>query len=401
VAVALVAGAAVTGAVPAGALENTTVEHIVDGDTFDVRTGNVVTRIRLLNVDTPEMKGPDGLPECLAPEATATLASLLPIGSAVQLDYDVVKADRYGRTLAAAINSGGIDVGAELARLGLAVPLTVGGNDRFRPTVDAAAQGARAAQTGVFDPNLACTPTAMVAALEAQARTMPETLPKDTAGIALAIASAAGVQMAAESTGESISAMTWLSKPLRKTFDTRVAAVLYKSSHLKSRGVEKIGPSHSAETSASTQKKAAQQTKAKADKQKAKGSAAKKARSARDSAARNAAAQRAGETARIAAEIEAARVAAEAEAARVAAEAEAARVAAEAAAAEAARVAREDAARRTASQGGSSGGSSGSGGSAGSGAGDGGGSTYTGCRNYNGYGMIDTKGRHFQPIPCP
>ncbi|MDX2377216.1 thermonuclease family protein [Microbacterium sp. LRZ72] len=32
--------------------------------------------------------------------------------------------------------------------------------------------------------------------------------------------------------------------------------------------------------------------------------------------------------------------------------------------------------------------------------GGGGGSTYTGCRNYNGTGMIDDKGRSFQPIPC-
>ncbi|WP_345542887.1 thermonuclease family protein [Microbacterium jejuense] len=79
-----------------------------------------------------------------------------------------------------------------------------------------------------------------------------------------------------------------------------------------------------------------------------------------------------------------------AEADRLAAE-EAARAAAEKAAAD--QAARE-AAERQSRNSGSSGGGGGS-------SGDGGGSTYTGCRNYNGYGMIDTKGRHFEPIPCP
>ena len=76
---------------PAEAAESATVEKIVDGDTIDVRTGDLVTRVRLLNIDTPEMKGADGAPECLAVEATAALAELLPIGSAVQLEYDEVR----------------------------------------------------------------------------------------------------------------------------------------------------------------------------------------------------------------------------------------------------------------------------------------------------------------------
>lgn len=76
--------------------------------------------------------------------------------------------------------------------------------------------------------------------------------------------------------------------------------------------------------------------------------------------------------------------------------AEADRIAAEEAARAAADQAARDAAERQTSNGGSSDSSNN-----GSSSGDGGGSTYTGCRNYNGYGMIDPQGRHFEPIPCP
>ncbi|MFJ4761298.1 thermonuclease family protein [Kocuria marina] len=56
----------------------TTVERVVDGDTLDATIAGKSTRVRLLNINTPEVAR-DGQPgECLADEATAKLEDLLP-----------------------------------------------------------------------------------------------------------------------------------------------------------------------------------------------------------------------------------------------------------------------------------------------------------------------------------
>ena len=53
--VAVGAGVVATAASTDGAV----VTHIVDGDTFDATVDGRSTRIRLLNIDTPETKDPD------------------------------------------------------------------------------------------------------------------------------------------------------------------------------------------------------------------------------------------------------------------------------------------------------------------------------------------------------
>lgn len=120
-----------------------TVQNVIDGDTIDVAQGGETTRIRLLNIDTPEMGK-----ECLTEEAKQYLAGLLLVGTVVTLSYDIVHVDKYGRTLAGVFKEG-VLINASVAEEGLAVPMKVGGNTRFFSEVSAAADRARAAGKGI------------------------------------------------------------------------------------------------------------------------------------------------------------------------------------------------------------------------------------------------------------
>jgi micrococcal nuclease len=76
------------------------VVHPVDGDTVDVRLGQVEERVRLIGIDTPESVAQDRPVECFGPEAKARLAELLPEGTEVRLERDVEARDRFNRLLA-------------------------------------------------------------------------------------------------------------------------------------------------------------------------------------------------------------------------------------------------------------------------------------------------------------
>ena len=123
--------------------DTVTVQSIIDGDTIDVVQDGETTRIRLLNIDTPEMGK-----ECLAEEAKQYLAGLLPVDTVVTLEYDAEREDKYGRTLAGVFKDGSL-VNASIAEEGLAIPIQVGANGRFYPDVSAAAHRARAAGKGI------------------------------------------------------------------------------------------------------------------------------------------------------------------------------------------------------------------------------------------------------------
>ena len=93
-----------------------TVESISDGDTIRVTLGEVSTRVRLLNIDTPETKHPSKAVQCLGPEATDLLESLLEPGDDVVLRYDKERTDRHGRTLAGVFEDE-VLLNAEIARI--------------------------------------------------------------------------------------------------------------------------------------------------------------------------------------------------------------------------------------------------------------------------------------------
>ncbi len=77
---------------PTSGLTPCTVERITDGDTF---TCSGVGPVRPIGFDTPEQSQ-----EPFYTAAKAALASLMPVGSMVQLEFDQAPKDRNGRTLA-------------------------------------------------------------------------------------------------------------------------------------------------------------------------------------------------------------------------------------------------------------------------------------------------------------
>lgn len=143
------------------------VTKIVDGDTLDVEIDGSVERIRLLNIDAPEVTEPDV--ECLGPEASELLMSLIPVGTEVALEYDVERTDPYDRTLAGVYTGSGTFVNAEVARAGLATAVVFGANDRFLPEVERAQAEAQAAGRGLHSAEVECTVPGRVEALVAAA----------------------------------------------------------------------------------------------------------------------------------------------------------------------------------------------------------------------------------------
>ena len=118
--------------VPAGAQQATVVRH-TDGDTVVLRGIGVgplparPTKVRLLEIDTPEVR-PE--PECLGEDAAERTARLLPLGSRVRVEADRQATDRFGRTLLYVWTAEGVSVEEVLLREGLATVLYVRPNNR-------------------------------------------------------------------------------------------------------------------------------------------------------------------------------------------------------------------------------------------------------------------------------
>lgn len=129
--------------------ESATVERIIDGDTLDASIKRETVRIRLLNIDTPEI-GRDGNPsECFAEEAKQRLAELVPPGTKVHLEYDQERLDKYGRTLAGVFRDDQF-VNEQLAREGLGRAMLVEPNSRFYQRILDAESEPREAGHGIF-----------------------------------------------------------------------------------------------------------------------------------------------------------------------------------------------------------------------------------------------------------
>jgi micrococcal nuclease len=129
-----------------------TVVTVVDGDTIDVRIGGRDERVRMVGIDTPETKRPDTPVECFGPEATAYTAGMLPPGTEVRIERDVVGRDDYGRLLGYVHLAGtsGAFVNLEVVRNGFALPLTIAPNDTYAAEFAAAARQAEARDVGLW-----------------------------------------------------------------------------------------------------------------------------------------------------------------------------------------------------------------------------------------------------------
>ena len=116
----------------APAVGDASVVAVIDGDTIDVAIDGRRERVRMLGIDTPEVHPADGPPECFGPEAAAFTASLLPPGSEIRLERDIVGRDHYGRLLAHVYRrDDGLLVNEAILRGGYAQPLTIEPNRAF------------------------------------------------------------------------------------------------------------------------------------------------------------------------------------------------------------------------------------------------------------------------------
>ena len=113
------------------------VTRVVDGDTISVELpGADDEYVRYIGIDTPETVKPGTPVQCGGPRAHAVNERLVG-GRTVTLRFDAERRDVYGRLLAYVFlpgqGPGGrpLFVNAELARRGLARPLTIPPNDSF------------------------------------------------------------------------------------------------------------------------------------------------------------------------------------------------------------------------------------------------------------------------------
>ncbi len=133
------------------------VDRVVDGDTIRVvaapggsipEGGSI--RIRLLNIDTPELVR-DGEPaECGAEAATERVEGLVASGDLVWLVADQQDRDRFDRPLRGVWLDDGTFLNELLAAEGYAEAVLFPPNDRFYPRIEAAVDRARAAGRGIW-----------------------------------------------------------------------------------------------------------------------------------------------------------------------------------------------------------------------------------------------------------
>jgi micrococcal nuclease len=142
-----------------GAVEaNAEVDFVIDGDTIDVLIDGTEERVRLIGIDTPETKKPNTPIECFGPEATSFTTSLLPVGTPVRLERDIVNRDHFGRLLAYVYRAGdGIFVNYEVLRQGFGTPLSIEPNTTHIELFVDAARTAEASDVGIWS---VCTDSA-------------------------------------------------------------------------------------------------------------------------------------------------------------------------------------------------------------------------------------------------
>ena len=97
------------------------VQKVIDGDTIKV---SEVGKLRLIGIDTPELKDPRKPVQCFAVEASNKAKELLN-GRRVYLAYNPTeKLDKYNRTLAYVFRDDGLDFNAEMIKAGYAQAYT-------------------------------------------------------------------------------------------------------------------------------------------------------------------------------------------------------------------------------------------------------------------------------------
>jgi micrococcal nuclease len=139
---------------PSGAASltpNAVVEHVVDGDTVQVRVAGGRHTVRLIGIDTPETVDRRRPVQCYGPEASAYTKSLLPPGTPLHLELDAEPRDVYNRLLVYVHRANdGLFVNLDLATNGYADELRIEPNIAHNAAIASAVHDARAAGRGLW-----------------------------------------------------------------------------------------------------------------------------------------------------------------------------------------------------------------------------------------------------------
>lgn len=122
------------------------VAQVLDGDTVVLEDGR---KVRLLGIDAPELEKEGKPAEFLAHKAKAALREWAQ-GKRVRLEYDELRYDRYGRTLAHLFLPDGTHLNRELVRQGLARVYVIPPNVRYRDELLAAQREAIQGPRGIW-----------------------------------------------------------------------------------------------------------------------------------------------------------------------------------------------------------------------------------------------------------
>ena len=128
------------------------VVRVVDGDTVAIAQGRKVLTIRLIGVDTPEVKKPHSTVECFGPEASAFATREL-LGRPVWIERDPVsgRRDRYGRELGYVRTVGGELFNERLIAEGFAREYTYQRQEyKYRHDFQRAQRAAQATKAGLW-----------------------------------------------------------------------------------------------------------------------------------------------------------------------------------------------------------------------------------------------------------
>ncbi len=128
------------------------VEHVVDGDTIEVRIDGRMQKIRLIGMDTPEVVDPRKTVQCFGREASAQAHRLLE-GQVVRLEYDVQvgERDKYNRLLGYVFLIDGTNYAEKMIREGYAHEYTYQGQAyKYQATYKAAEAEAEATGRGFW-----------------------------------------------------------------------------------------------------------------------------------------------------------------------------------------------------------------------------------------------------------
>ena len=134
--------------------EGVVLDHVVDGDTLDVRfPDDSTSSVRLIGIDTPETHRPGTPIECGGPQATAGMERRVHPGQRLRLISDQTqdKIDRYGRLLRYVQLAGsGRDLGRAQIQSGWAKVYVYEVNFKRLPAYRKAQRGAKRNTRGIW-----------------------------------------------------------------------------------------------------------------------------------------------------------------------------------------------------------------------------------------------------------